>query len=90
MDRPIVNVKFYEKLLKVWEETELPNLNIDTCLYVYMVLWCNRLGYKKVLKGGFQILHDSPARKEDYVRVTELDILPLPTFMLQDGWKTRL
>ena len=32
---------------------------------------------KKILKSAFQILHDSPARREDYKSITGCDLHPL-------------
>ena len=32
---------------------------------------------KDVLKGGFNLLHDSPARKEDFQKVTKSNVYPL-------------
>ena len=32
---------------------------------------------KKTLKGAFQVLHDTPARREDYVDITVSIVYPL-------------
>ena len=35
-------------------------------------------GVKKILKAVYQILHDSPARRADYIEVTGSEQFPLP------------
>ena len=72
MDGPSVNWKFYEAVTKDRAENELHQLiNIGSCgLHIHgafkLGAEATNWNIKKVLQSAFQILHDSPARQEDY------------------------
>ena len=81
MDGPSVNWKFYDELVKQRQEMELHQLiNIGSCglhiihsafkTGVEKTDWC----IKNTLKGSFQIMHDTPARRSDYPSITGSDI----------------
>ena len=84
MDGPSVNWKFLNEVSKRRKDDELHALiEIGSCgLHIIhgafksgaeMTNW----NIKQVLKGAFQILHDTPARREDYESVTGSIIYPL-------------
>ena len=84
MDGPNVNLKF----LKEVSSNREANLNhklvdIGTCsLHVVHGGFKtgemkSEFGVSKVLKGAFQLLHDTPARREDYEAVTSSTAYPL-------------
>ena len=73
MDGPNVNLKFYKEFSALYKENNFHSLvNIGTCSLhtvhgsfrsgVAATGW----GIKKVLKGAYYVLHNSPARREDY------------------------
>ena len=72
MDGPSVNWKFFSSVTRKREEDQLPALiNIGSCcLHVIY-------GAFKNLHGAFYILHDAPARREDYKSVTGCSKYPL-------------
>ena len=73
MDRPNVNLKFYKEFSRLYKEENCHCLiDIGTCS-LYSVHNSFQTGVeatgwkvKKVLKGAFHILHNSPARREGY------------------------
>ena len=84
MDGSSVNWRFYNEVVKQRQEMELHQLiNIGSCVLhiihsafktgVEKADWC----IKNTLKGSFQILHDTPARRSDYSSITGSDIFPL-------------
>ena len=84
MDGPSVNWKFFNTVTKKREEDELPALiNIGSCsLHVIHGTFktgveATNWNIKKTLRGAFCILHDSPARREDYESVTGCSKYPL-------------
>ena len=84
MDGPSVYWKFYEAMTKVRAENELHELiNIGNCgLHVIHGAFksgseATNWNIKKVLRSAFLILHDSPARWEDYESVTGSKKYPL-------------
>ena len=84
MDNPRVNISFYTGLVKTQEEAQCPNLiDVGTCsLHVIYDAFkngykCTNWKIKNILKGSFQLLHDSPAHVADYSSVIEVDIFPL-------------
>ena len=84
MDGPSVNWKFYEAVTKDRAEDKLHQLiNIGSCgLHVIHGAFksdaeATNWNIKKVLQSAFQILHDSPARREDYESVTGSKKYPL-------------
>ena len=84
MDGPSVNWKFYEAVTKDRAEDKLHQLiNIGSCgLHLIHGAFkseaeATNWNIKKVLQSAFQILHDSPARWEDYESVTGSKKYPL-------------
>ena len=84
MDGPAVNWKFFEALMNYRSECELPQLiNIVSCSLhtlhgalrtaVVSTSW----KFKQTLNGIWQILHESPARREDFESVTGASKYPL-------------
>ena len=84
MDGPSANWEFFNSVTKKREEDELPALiNIGSCgLHVIHGAFktgveATNWNIKKFLRGAFYILHDSPARREDYESVTGCSKYPL-------------
>ena len=84
MDGPTVNLKFLQKVQDDRVENEQPALiDIGSCgLHtVHGAFKCGAQGtgwkLKEILSGFYQILHDSPARRDDYQPVTNSVIYPL-------------
>ena len=95
MDGPAVNWKFFDALMNYRSECELPQLiNIDSCSLhiVHGVLKTavesTSWKIKQTLKGIWQILHESPARREDFESITETNKFPL--FFCTTKWIGRL
>ena len=84
VDGPFVNWKFFNSVTKKREEDKLPALiNIDS-YGLHMIheafktgLEATNWNIKKTLRGAFYILYYSPARREDYERVTGCSKYPL-------------
>ena len=80
MDGPSVNLKFLEKVQKDRKENGL--LNIGSCglhtLHGAFKRGVESTGWnlKQTLHGSYQILHASPARRDDYQAVTGSDVSP--------------
>ena len=83
MDGPNVNLKFFDDFSRSFAENNLHSLvNIGVCsLHVVhgslksgeeITQW----GLKKILSSAYRILHDSPARREDYNSVTGSSLYP--------------
>ncbi|XP_047140612.1 uncharacterized protein LOC124815840 [Hydra vulgaris] len=77
MDGPSTNLKFLDDLNKHRKDNEMPQLiNIGSCsLHVIhgafkTAIESTAWNIKETLKGCWQILHDSPARRQDYETVT--------------------
>ena len=84
MDNPGVNWCFYDDVVKNREEVEPHQLiNIDCCgLHVThgsfkTGIEVKNWKFKVTAKGAFQILHDSPARRVDYISVSRYNIFSL-------------
>ena len=85
MDGPKVNLKFHRDILEKRSEDLFHSLiDIGTCSLHSVhgavqtgVEKKTSWGIKKVLKGGFQILHNTPARRDDFVAVTGSTKYPL-------------
>ena len=84
MDGPIVNLKFFEKLQKERLENEQHEqlINIGSC-GLHTIHGAFKTGaestswnIRKTLHGPYQILHDSPARRDDFETITASDIYP--------------
>ena len=85
MDGPNVNWKFAQTLSKDRTENRLSDLiDIGSCpLYVINGAFqtgsmASSWNLKKILKAEWQIIHDSPARREDFMSVTSSSVFPLP------------
>ena len=84
IDGPAVNHKFYKGLEDHREREELPKMiNIGSC-NLHIVHGAFKSGFestdwemKKVLKGCYQILRDSPACRADYITITKSNKFPL-------------
>ena len=85
MDGPAVNLKFLQELVKHREELEIEEKMIDigTC-GLHVVHGAFKYGIesthwniKETLKANHQLLHDTPARRADYVSVTQSSEYPL-------------
>ena len=83
-DGPNVNISFLKKFKELREYNDLPSLlDIGTCgLHTVhgSMKTCDKSVWKigKVLKAMEGVLHDSPARRDNYEKVTETNIFPLP------------
>ena len=84
VDVASVNWKFFSSVTKKREEDELPALiNIGSCgLHVIHGAFktgveATNWNIKKTLRSAFYILHDYPARREDYESVTDCSKYPL-------------
>ena len=83
MDGPNVNWKFFECFINKRESEELPGLiNIVNC-NLHVLNNAFNIGANapssnlhKLIKACFQILHDSPARREDYITITDSNVFP--------------
>ena len=84
MDGPNTNWKDFELLFSYRNENELSNLlNLGSC-GLHIVHGAFQTGIKatnweveKVLKAMFKLFHDSPARRDLYIKMTENDKFPL-------------
>ena len=78
MDGPSVNLKFLEVLKKSREESDLPQL-IDIPVHGAFKTEAESTSWniKSLMKGVFQLLKDSPVRREDFITVTGGPKLPL-------------
>ena len=84
MDGPSVNLKFYNEIVRDRQENLVHSLiGIGSCS-LHIVHGSFKTGAEKtgwnlkaLLKGLFQILHDTPARREDYKKVTGRNKYPL-------------
>ena len=84
MDGSKVNVKFYEEIVKSREKAMFRTLiDIGSCS-LHVVHGSLKSGIdksswkiKQTLKGAFYVLHDTPARQEDYNAVTKSTTFPL-------------
>ena len=83
MDRPNTNLKFFNEYSNKFAETSFHSLfKIGTCNLhlVYGNLQTGESasgrGLKNIMKSAHRILHNSPARREDYASVTGSSIYP--------------
>ena len=77
MDGPNVNWCFFDEIVKWRNEMEMnPLINLGSCgLHILHGAFKSGIeatdwGIKATMKGCFQLLHDSPARRADFVSVT--------------------
>ena len=85
MDGPSVNHLFYEKLVQHRADVQIAQLmvSIGSCgLHIIhgafkFAFQKTSWGMKGIIKGTFVILHDTPARRADYISVTKSDSFPL-------------
>ena len=90
MDGPVVNLKFLEKLQKDRLENEQHELvNIRSC-GLHTIHGAFKTGaestswnIRKTLHGSYQILHDSPARRDDFETITTSGIYPFNFYATQ-------
>ena len=83
MDGPSVNLNFLQKVQDDKVENEQPALiDIGSCGFhtVHGAFKCGAQStgwkLKVILSGSYQILHDSPAKRDDYQSVTNSVICP--------------
>ena len=91
MDGPAINSKFFDALINYRSKCELPQLiNIGSCSLhtvhgaLKTAVESTSLNIKQTLKGIWQILHESPARREVFVSVTGTNKYPL--FFCSTRW----
>lgn len=82
MDGPNVNHKFFKDLNAERASAGYPDLlNVGTCSLhtVHGSLKCTTIDWKieNILRSLWQVFHESPARREDFVRETGSSIFPL-------------
>ena len=84
MDGRNVNLKFFKEFAADFKEDNFPSLvDIGSCsLHIVQGAFKtgaekSEWGLKKFLKAAYTILHDSPARREDYESVTGSSKYPL-------------
>ena len=84
MDGPAVNWKFFDTLMNYRSECELPQLiNIGSCSLhtihgsLKTAVESTSWNIKATIKGMWQILHESPARRENFESVTGTNKYPL-------------
>ena len=84
MDGPKLDAKFYKEIVKSWEMAMLHTLiDIGSCSFhvahgnLKSGINKNSWKTKESMKGVFYVLHDTPARREDYIGVTKSVTLPL-------------
>ena len=77
MDGPKVNTKFYGEIVTDRKQSMFHKLiDFGSCnlhiVHGNLTAGAEKSGWKlkKILKGAFQILHDTPAWREDYVSIT--------------------
>ena len=85
MDGPSTNLRFLEELQKEKKADQLREvIDIGTCnlhtVHRSLETGVTKSGWnlKKLLKGAHRILHDTPARREDYFNITGSTKYPLP------------
>ena len=83
VDGPSVNWALYDELRKHREREELPSLiNIGSCgLHIVhgalkTCVTATEWNLKGILKSIYTLLHDTPARRADYISITECDKFP--------------
>ena len=84
MDGPNVNLKMLQKINEERTANEFHHLiSIGSC-GLHTVHGAFRTGaeatdwsIKKILRGAYIVLHDSPARREDYQEINGSDTFPL-------------
>ena len=84
MDGPNVNLKMLQKINEERTANEFHHLiSVGSC-ELHTVHGASRTGaeatdwsIKKILRGAYIVLHDSPARREDYQEITGSDAFPL-------------
>ena len=83
MDGPNVNLKFYHNLFQERKGEKLPDLlNIGSCSW-HVVHGSFKKGAKEsgwnlgsTLRSLWQIFHDTPARRKDFIQITGSDLFP--------------
>ena len=96
MDGPSVNHNFLRSLKRDWEKALIHKLiDIGTC-NLHIIYGAFKTGAEKsewnihkILKGAFQIFHETAARRDDYTLVTSSETFPMFFFGYQMGGKPR-
>ena len=83
MDWPNVNLKFYGTFVQKRKDEKYHSLiDIGSCgsHVIHGSLETgvddSQLGLKKLMKGTYQLVHDTPARRDDYESITGLSTYP--------------
>ena len=95
MDGPNSKLKFLSEMKKLRIEDELAFLiDIGSC-NLHVIHGSFKTGSEssvwnlhKILEGAFTLLHDTPARRDDYFKLTGSLEYPLH-FVGAGGWKTK-
>ena len=94
MDGPKLNLKFYRKIEGKNTEFFYQSLiDVETCSLhsvhgaVKSGIESTSWGTKDILKGRFTLLHDLPARREDFPVVVKSNVCTHYTIVPLDGWK---
>ena len=84
MDGPNVNLKFYQEFCRKRKDEKYHSLiDIGSCslhiIHGSLKTGAEKSnwGIKKLLKGAYTLLHDTPARREDYESITASSTYPL-------------
>ena len=96
MDGPNVNKSFLKSLQLAREEQELPRLIGIGSYGLHIIHGVFKAGaesthwkLKQIFKSSFALLHDSPARRDDYISVSGCDVFPYHSVQF-DGSKIRM
>jgi hypothetical protein len=85
MDGPAVNHLFYKKLVQHREDVKIMQLMVDigSC-GIHIIHGAFKFSFEKtswnikgIIKGSFVLLHDTPARRADYITITSSELFPL-------------
>ena len=85
MDGPAVNHLFYQKLVRHREDVKITQLMVDigSC-GIHIIHGAFKFSFEKtswnmkgIIKGSFVLLHDTPARRADYITITSSELFPL-------------
>ena len=84
MDGPNANIKFHQESSAHFKESNFHSLiDVGSCslniIHRSFTTGAEKSGWKlqKVLKGAYHILHNTPARREDYKSLTSSKTYPL-------------
>ena len=83
MNGPSVTIKFYNEFIKKTQECHHQLIDMGSCSLhiIHGALHTGEIrsewDLKHILKESYEMLHDSPARREDYECVTGSEMYPL-------------